>query len=97
MVTPDGKYVFDQRCTWWLTSIFAAARRGVSPDIDEEAFVPKPRVIDFGINYVLDVTFVHQGVAKFTQRGLETNDGSDYEFDLIACVPGFRISYVPPL
>lgn len=56
-----------------------------------------PRVIDFGINYVLDVTFVHQGVAKFTQRGLETNDGSEYEFDLIACATGFRISYVPPL
>ncbi|KAK2056623.1 FAD/NAD(P)-binding domain-containing protein [Colletotrichum caudatum] len=42
-----------------------------------------------------NVDFCSQEIARFTERGLMTVDGCEYEFDSIICATGFDVSSVP--
>ncbi|KAG8158662.1 hypothetical protein KVR01_011784 [Diaporthe batatas] len=42
-----------------------------------------------------NVTTVRDPIARFTESGLTTNDGHEYEFDMIICCTGFDVAYTP--
>lgn len=43
-----------------------------------------------------NVQFVTTDLARFTEKGIETVDGKEYELDAIICATGFDTSTVPP-
>ncbi|KZT37069.1 FAD/NAD(P)-binding domain-containing protein [Sistotremastrum suecicum HHB10207 ss-3] len=43
-----------------------------------------------------NVDFVNTPIKRITEKGIETSDGKEYEFDVIVCATGFDTSFKPP-
>lgn len=42
-----------------------------------------------------DVSVVRNEISRFTETGLITADGKEYEFDIIACCTGYDVAFAP--
>ncbi|CAG8904552.1 unnamed protein product [Penicillium egyptiacum] len=42
-----------------------------------------------------DVRVITNEIARFTQKGLQTAEGKEHEFDLIICATGFDVAFAP--
>ncbi|KAF6228775.1 hypothetical protein HO173_011622 [Letharia columbiana] len=80
------------------------ARIGPGHEDLKEKFIPKwspgCRRMTPGEGYLEALTKDHVSVisdeiVRFTENGLVTADGKDFEFDIIACATGFNVAFAP--
>ncbi len=43
------------------------------------------------------MSVISDEIVRFTENGLVTADGKDYEFDIVACATGFNVAFAPHL
>ena len=43
------------------------------------------------------MSVISDEIVRFTENGLVTADGKDFEFDIIACATGFNVAFAPHL
>lgn len=43
------------------------------------------------------MSIISDELVRFTEYGLVTADGKDYEFDMVACATGLNVAFVPHL
>ncbi|KIW63896.1 hypothetical protein PV04_08864 [Phialophora macrospora] len=87
-------------------SMQASMREKLGPGHDElkKRFIPEwspgCRRLTPGEGYletlILEhVSVVHDEIVRFTETGLVTASGQEFEFDIVACATGFNIAYTP--
>jgi cation diffusion facilitator CzcD-associated flavoprotein CzcO len=84
----------------------ASMREKLGPGHDElkKRFIPEwspgCRRLTPGEGYLETLTLehvnvVHDEIVRFTETGLVTASGQEFEFDIVACATGFNIAYTP--
>ena len=49
------------------------------------------------IDFLLDVSTISDEIGRFTETGIVTADGKEWEFDIIVCATGFDVAFAPHL